>query len=92
MTRVQKERFADALEYERLKHAFIITPETLSRAKATARVMHPLPRVGEIHEACDDDPRAAYFRQMQNGLYIRGALLALCCGVSVEALRAEAAR
>lgn len=91
VTRVQKERFASAEEYERLKHAFIITPETLRSCKARMVVMHPLPRVGEIDEAVDADPRAAYFRQMQHGLHLRMALLALVLGVTEERLKAEAA-
>ncbi len=90
VTRVQKERFADAAEYERLKHAFIVTPATLARARARSIVMHPLPRVGEIDDACDADPRAAYFRQMSYGLWVRMALLALVLGVTKEQL--EAAR
>lgn len=77
------ERFASADEYERLKHAFIITPATLAQCKRPGMiVMHPLPRVGEIEESVDADPRAAYFRQMQYGLYLRMALLALVLGVT----------
>jgi aspartate carbamoyltransferase catalytic subunit len=91
VTRVQKERFASAEEYERLKHAFVITPETLRGCKERMVVMHPLPRVGEIDEAVDADPRAAYFRQMQHGLHLRMALLALVLGVTEERLKAEAA-
>ena len=87
VTRVQKERFSSADEYERLAGAFIITPATLAAAKERMVVMHPLPRVGEIDVAVDADPRAAYFRQMRYGLYVRMALLALCLGVT----RAEVA-
>lgn len=90
VTRVQKERFANAAEYERLAGAFVITPATLAGAKARMVVMHPLPRVGEIDVAVDADPRAAYFRQMRYGLYVRMALLALCLGVT-RAQVAEAA-
>jgi aspartate carbamoyltransferase catalytic subunit len=92
VTRVQKERFASAEEYERLKHAFVVTPATLAAAKPAGHmiVMHPLPRVGEIAEAVDADPRAAYFRQMQYGLYMRMALLALVLGVTREQVEAEA--
>merc|ERR1711933_671687 len=75
VTRVQKERFQSLADYEAVKDAFIITPGTLAKMKDTARVMHPLPRVGEIDPACDSDHRAAYFRQMQNGMYVRMALL-----------------
>mmetsp|Transcript_102174 Transcript_102174/g.181458 ORF Transcript_102174/g.181458 Transcript_102174/m.181458 type:complete len:368 (-) Transcript_102174:92-1195(-) len=77
VTRVQKERFANLDEYNRVKDSFIISPTTLGKMKASARVMHPLPRVGEIDPCCDNDPRAAYFRQMRNGMYVRMALLRL---------------
>ncbi len=80
VTRVQKERFEDLSEYERVRGAYVITPETLKKAKDEMIVMHPLPRVGEISMEVDDDPRAAYFRQMEYGLYIRMALLAMVLG------------
>jgi aspartate carbamoyltransferase catalytic subunit len=80
VTRVQKERFEDQAVYESVKSAFVITPEILSRAKDRMIVMHPLPRVGEISMDVDDDPRAAYFRQMEYGLYVRMALLAMVLG------------
>ncbi|MCB0076583.1 MAG: aspartate carbamoyltransferase [Anaerolineales bacterium] len=76
VTRVQKERFSDLAQYEEVKGYYIVDPELLTKAKEKMVVMHPLPRVGEILEAVDDDPRAAYFRQVRNGLYIRMALLA----------------
>jgi aspartate carbamoyltransferase len=84
VTRVQKERFSDPAEYERLKHAYVVTAATLTAAKERMVVMHPLPRVGEIAVEVDADPRAAYFRQMQYGLYMRMALLALVLGKSKE--------
>lgn len=80
VTRVQKERFADQAEYESVKDAFVITPEIMQNAKERMIVMHPLPRVGEISIDFDDDPRAAYFRQMEYGLYVRMALLAMVLG------------
>jgi aspartate carbamoyltransferase len=80
VTRVQKERFSDLAEYESVRGAFVISPETLAAAKERMIVMHPLPRVGEITMEVDDDPRAAYFRQMEYGLYVRMALLALVLG------------
>lgn len=80
VTRVQKERFADPEEYEAVKGAFVITAETMTRAKERMIVMHPLPRVGEIAMEVDDDPRAAYFRQMEYGMYVRMALLAMVLG------------
>jgi len=80
VTRVQKERFADPAEYDSVKDAFVITPEIMLKAKERMIVMHPLPRVGEISIDFDADPRAAYFRQMEYGLYVRMALLAIVLG------------
>lgn len=80
VTRVQKERFEDQAAYEQVRGSYVITPETLQRAKDTMIVMHPLPRVGEISEDVDADPRAAYFRQVEYGLYVRMALLAMVLG------------
>ena len=80
VTRVQKERFDDPQEYEDVKGTYIISPETLDQAKDDLILMHPLPRVGEISMDLDDDPRAAYFRQMEYGMYVRMALLAMVLG------------
>jgi aspartate carbamoyltransferase len=80
VTRVQKERFEDVAIYEQVKGAFVIDPEIMKAAKQDMIVMHPLPRVGEISPDFDDDPRAAYFRQMEYGLYVRMALLAMVLG------------
>jgi len=80
VTRVQKERFADLSQYEEVKNYYEITTDLMEKAKDKMVVMHPLPRVGEIHYSVDDDPRAAYFRQVQNGMYIRMALLAAVLG------------
>jgi len=80
VTRIQKERFADPADYEKVKGVFVITPRTLEQAKEHMVVMHPLPRVNEIAVEVDDDPRAAYFRQMEYGMYVRMALLALVLG------------
>ena len=80
VTRVQKERFEDLDEYEKVKGAYVITPETMAGAKENMTLMHPLPRVGEISMEVDADPRAAYFRQMEYGLYVRMALLAMVLG------------
>jgi carbamoyl-phosphate synthase/aspartate carbamoyltransferase/dihydroorotase/carbamoyl-phosphate synthase/aspartate carbamoyltransferase len=76
VTRVQKERFTDLDQYEELKSYYVITPEIMERAKKDMVVMHPLPRVGEISPDVDSDPRAAYFRQVKNGMFVRMALLA----------------
>ena len=80
VTRVQKERFENLDEYESVKNAYIISPETMACAKPKMALMHPLPRVGEISPSVDSDPRAAYFRQMEYGLYVRMALLAMVLG------------
>ena len=80
MTRVQKERFEDLKQYEQVRGAFVITPQVLEGAKDVMIVMHPSPRVGEISMEVDDDPRAAYFDQMEFGLYVRMALLAMVLG------------
>jgi aspartate carbamoyltransferase catalytic subunit len=80
VTRVQKERFEDSAEYEKVKDAYVIDPEVMKPAKQDMIVMHPLPRVTEISMDFDDDPRAAYFRQMEYGLYVRMSLLAMVLG------------
>jgi len=81
MTRVQRERFFNEADYIRLKDSYILTPEKLSLAKPSMRVLHPLPRVNEISVAVDNDPRAAYFRQALNGKYIRMALILSLLGL-----------
>jgi len=78
VTRIQKERFPSPEDYE--KDSYLITPETLIKAKPGMVVMHPLPRVNEISVEIDADPRAAYFRQAENGVYVRMALLAMLLG------------
>lgn len=75
MTRVQKERFSNVKDYEKVKDLFIFKKEHLKKLKKNAIIMHPLPKINEIELAVDADPRAAYFRQAQNGLYVRMALL-----------------
>ncbi|GMM35736.1 bifunctional carbamoylphosphate synthetase/aspartate transcarbamylase [Saccharomycopsis crataegensis] len=81
VTRVQQERFTSQEEYERLKNSYVVDNKVLSHAKQHMCVMHPLPRVNEIKEEVDFDHRAAYFRQMRYGLFVRMALLALVIGV-----------
>ena len=75
MTRVQKERFKDEKQYERLKDVYILDKEKLKNAKKDLVILHPLPRVNEIAEEIDNDPRACYFKQVENGKYIRMALI-----------------
>ncbi|MFA6486223.1 MAG: aspartate carbamoyltransferase [Candidatus Magasanikbacteria bacterium] len=80
MTRIQGERFADPMEYERIKNVFVLTADMLTGAKSNMRVMHPLPRVNEITTDVDNTKHAYYFEQAENGLYVRQALLALVLG------------
>jgi len=81
MTRIQKERFSDPIEYERVKDAYILRLPMLDGAKQNMKVLHPLPRVNEIDEDVDASPQAYYFQQAQNGVYVRQALLASILGV-----------
>lgn len=81
MTRIQKERFADPAEYERLKGSYVVDTAILDRAKPGITVMHPLPRVDEIARQVDNVEGAAYFRQATNGVFVRMALLALVTGM-----------
>ncbi|MFO7621658.1 MAG: aspartate carbamoyltransferase [Bacteroidales bacterium] len=80
MTRIQKERFSDPIEYERVKNAYILRNDMLQDAKNTMRVLHPLPRVNEIETDVDHNAKAYYFDQAQNGVYVRQALLASILG------------
>lgn len=84
MTRIQRERFDDQAEYERLKDSYVLTAEKMEHAKADMAVLHPLPRVNEISVKVDDDPRAAYFRQTLNGKYMRMALILKLLGEAKE--------
>ena len=81
MTRVQRERFFNEADYLRLRDVFILTADKLENAKSDLTIMHPLPRVNEIERAVDEDPRAAYFRQVLNGKYIRMALILKLLGI-----------
>jgi len=76
-TRIQKERFADELEYNKVKDAYIITKETIKNAKSSMRIMHPLPRVNELSEQIDHTKHALYFKQAGNGIPVREAILKL---------------
>jgi len=81
MTRIQKERFADPMEYEKVKNSYILKNDMLKNSKENMRVLHPLPRVNEIEEAVDLNPKAYYFQQALNGVYVREALLARTLGL-----------
>ncbi len=80
MTRIQKERFIDPEEYEKVKGAFILTADDLTKARDRMIVMHPLPRIDEIHPSVDSTKHARYFQQVKYGLYLRMALLGLILG------------
>ncbi len=82
MTRVQKERFFNEEDYVRLKDTYILTEDKMKLAKKNMAVLHPLPRVNEIALSVDDDPRAAYFEQVQNGVYVRMALIMTLLGLA----------
>ena len=81
MTRVQKERFFNEQDYIRLKDSYILDKEKMKAAKKDMIVLHPLPRVNEIAVEVDDDPRAAYFKQVRCGMFARMALISKLIGV-----------
>jgi aspartate carbamoyltransferase catalytic subunit len=81
MTRIQKERFSDSLEYERVKNAYNLSNSMLAGSRSNMAIMHPLPRVNEIAADVDSNPKAYYFQQALNGVYVRQALLAAILGV-----------
>ena len=83
MTRVQRERFTDLMEYERVKDVYMLKAFMLKDAKPTMKVLHPLPRVNEIAYDVDDDPHAYYFQQARNGLYARQAIICNTLGITV---------
>ena len=83
MTRVQRERFTDLMEYERVKDVYILKASMLKDAKPTMKVLHPLPRVNEIAYDVDDAPHAYYFQQARNGLYARQAIICNTLGITV---------
>ncbi|MDD2602672.1 MAG: aspartate carbamoyltransferase [Prevotella sp.] len=87
MTRVQKERFSDLMEYERVKNVYVLRNSMLANAKPNMKIMHPLPRVNEIAYDVDDNPHAYYIQQAKNGLYAREAIFAYSLGISLEDVR-----
>ena len=84
MTRVQKERFSDLMEYERVKNVYRLTNDMLADAKPNMKVLHPLPRVNEIAYEVDDNPHAYYIQQAKNGLYAREAIFCYCLGITLD--------
>ena len=87
MTRVQKERFSDLMEYERVKNVYILKRSMLAKAKENMKIMHPLPRVNEIAYDVDDDPHGYYIQQAQNGLYAREAIFCHCLGITLDDIK-----
>ena len=87
MTRVQRERFSDLMEYERVKDVYILRGDMLGKAKENMRILHPLPRVNEITQDVDDTPHAYYFQQALNGLYAREAILCNALGITLEDIK-----
>lgn len=87
MTRVQRERFSDLMEYERVKDIYILRQEMLTRAKRNLRILHPLPRVNEIAQDVDDTPYAYYFQQAANGLFAREAIICDVLGITLDEVR-----
>ncbi len=81
MTRVQKERFLDSIEYERVKNVYTLSNEMLAASKPNLKILHPLPRVNEISMDVDGNEKAYYFRQAQNGLYVRQAIVSKVLGI-----------
>ena len=84
MTRVQRERFTDLMEYERVKDIYILRNDMLKKSRENLRILHPLPRVNEIAYDVDENPKAYYFQQAQNGLYARQAILCDVLGITLD--------
>jgi aspartate carbamoyltransferase catalytic subunit len=84
MTRVQKERFSDLMEYERVKNVYILKNDMLQSAKPNMKILHPLPRVNEIAYDVDNNPHAYYIQQAQNGLYAREAIFCYVLGITLD--------
>ncbi len=89
MTRVQKERFSDLMEYERVKNVYILKNEMLSKAKPNMKILHPLPRVNEIDYDVDTNPHAYYIQQARNGVYAREAIICDVLGITLEQVKSD---
>jgi aspartate carbamoyltransferase catalytic subunit len=87
MTRVQRERFTDLMEYERVKDRYLLKLDMLSKARPNMKILHPLPRVNEIEYSIDENPHAYYFEQARNGLYARQALLCDALGITLDEVK-----
>ena len=92
MTRVQRERFTDLMEYERVKDVYILRNKMLEHTRPNLRILHPLPRVNEIAYDVDDNEKAYYFQQAQNGLYAREAILCDVLGITLDEVKADTER
>ena len=89
MTRVQKERFSDLMEYEHVKNIYILRNDMLKNVKDNLKILHPLPRVNEIAYDVDDNPHAYYIQQAQTGLYARQAIFSHCLGITLEDIKKD---
>ena len=89
MTRVQRERFTDLMEYERVKDIYILKKAMLTKAKPSLKILHPLPRVNEISTDVDDTPQAYYFQQAGNGLFAREAIICDVLGIDLDSLKSD---
>jgi len=87
MTRVQKERFVDLDEYERVKDRYLLKRDMLKKARPNMKILHPLPRVNEIEYSIDETQYAYYFQQARNGLYARQALICDVLGISLDDIK-----
>ena len=87
MTRVQKERFSDLMEYERVKNVYILKNDMLAGAKENMKILHPLPRVNEIAYDVDDNPHAYYIQQAGNGLFAREAIFCDVLGITLDEVK-----
>lgn len=89
MTRVQKERFSDLMEYERVKNVYILKNDMLGKARPNMKILHPLPRVNEIAYDVDANPHAYYIQQAKNGLFAREAIYCHCLGITLEDIKQD---
>jgi aspartate carbamoyltransferase catalytic subunit len=89
MTRVQRERFTDLMEYERVKNTYILRADMLGKARPNMKILHPLPRVNEIAQDVDNTPHAYYIQQARNGLFAREALICDALGITLDDVRAD---
>ena len=89
MTRVQRERFSDLMEYEQVKNVYILRSDMLTDARENMKILHPLPRVNEIAYDVDENPHAYYIQQAKNGLFARQAIFAHCLGITLDEIQAD---